>query len=223
MPNTTPQTFNNLRDLINSRLDPQLNNTKKFSLPKLNTAQGAQGSSTKTPGIKFNLPKLSNIPKISPKLQVPSVEKSPRVDDLPIDKITLDEKSTEPMEDSRWVIDLTTALITTDSGFDPKPAITEDFTESEAFTPQFVDCDIDTNLLAVNITQYCQIDLSPLLRKKLKQRTRKLSKVGSILCRKFRKSHVPKISMKFKIKNTIEPFNFTTPSPDDYCLQFLRR
>uniref|UniRef100_A0A1L8DBZ2 Uncharacterized protein n=1 Tax=Nyssomyia neivai TaxID=330878 RepID=A0A1L8DBZ2_9DIPT len=210
-PKDPPKTFGSLSELVSSRLETQ-SSAKKFILPKLNTNQSS--------GSKFILPKLSNIPKFPSRgniLGKPLVE----VDDLNVGKINLNEESS--VENPQWTIDLTTALIgRSDPHFSAKQS-SKLIPDDDDFVPQFIDCDMENEFLPGSITQYCEIDLSPLLGKKLKQRKHKASQLGRILCRKYRKSRFIKISTKFITEHHIEPFNFATPSPDDLCLQYLRR
>lgn len=179
--------------------------TKRFVLPKLsvgssNGSIGSIGSSFGANGENLT-PHETSIRKI---LDLRKLSISSPTNDV-IDSIENVENS---LETNRFVVDLTSALSeSTNQVIKPiKPT-------TEQFAYKFFDCDApkrwkNTGILLPQTNQICEINISNILNCPLKNRTKRTTAFGKVLCSKFRCTNLPYIKHEFKPKHSIEPFKF---------------
>lgn len=144
------------------------------------------------------------------------------------EKITNESTSSPPTKSpppfsADFVIDLSTALRTTNS-IPIQIAIDRSANdENNSFIPNYIDCDqaMPQSILMHTITKDCEIDISSISR--AMHRTKSSSKFGKILCSRYRCTSVPYVKHEFNIRHKIERYTFQNPSPDDLILRQLNK
>lgn len=175
---------------------PQTANKVKFFVPKLsggsNLSLSPSSSETPTPH-ELSLKKIMDLKRLSISDQ----------ENIPIttaeNKIIIDTEQ-------KCLVDLTCAL--NKPGF-ASPMIVPEKRIIETIDFKFNDCNfIESPSPMPTVTRDCCLNISDIRSEKLKNRTKKTSPLGKILCSRFKCKSIPYIRHGFKNKHQIQPFRF---------------
>lgn len=188
-------TFSNLSDLARHHLQ------SKGETP-IGSPLAAKSGGFTVPNI-FNTPAVKPPPGFDPS----SKQKPPQL----------------PLMRKNWIVDLKSALIKDKSEITPHRISASGQDENdEVINYGFIDCDIVESKPVID--EFCLIDASGIMDRKLINCTQASSGLGSILCLRYRKRHKRRIRHGFVSKpNQVEPFRFNVPSPDDVVLEHMKK
>lgn len=176
-----------------------------FVLPKLGFGSSslADYANTQLKGLNQAEGKLFIIPKLSPSSNISMPAK------------------TEP---EKMLIDLKSALVS-ETELQKISRVPKVKPVVEAFIPQFIDCDIGTEVTFHNLLLNDNFERFTLHQMRAQTSAfsfTKFSVVGKIIRCRFKKKR-PKIIHGYERKHKIKAFAFDTPSPDDKILAHLNK
>lgn len=205
--------FNNLSEMANAHLltTSSVKDSAEKQTPSINIPQPAST-------MKFFIPKLSGGSNLS---LSPSSSETPTPHELSLKKImdfkrlSISDQENIPITttenkivdtEMKCLVDLTSAL--NKPGF-VSPMIVPEKRVVETIDFKFNDCDFTESLSAMpTVTRDCCLNISDIVKEKLKNRTKITSPFGKILCSRFKCKSIPYIRHGFENKHRIEPFRF---------------
>lgn len=205
--------FQNLSEMANAHLSSttSVKDTGEKQTPCINIPRPANKS-------KIFIPKLSGGSNLS---LSPSSSETPTPHELSLKKImdlkrlSISDQENIPIttaeneivdSEQKCLVDLTCAL--NKPGF-ALPMIVAEKRAIETIDFKFNDCDfIESSSSLPSVTRDCCLNISDVLREKLKNRTKNTSPLGKILCSRFKCKSIPYIRHGFEYKHKIQPFRF---------------
>lgn len=153
---------------------------------------------------------------------VPNIFNTPSSGPPPGFTPNLKPKPQTPLGKKEWIVDLKSALIKDKSEITPqhRKAAGQDEND-DPISYGFIDCDIVESKPVID--EFCLIDSSAIMQRKLINRTALSSSFGSILCVRYRKRNKVRVRHGFVSKPGVVPFRFNVPSPDDVVLEHMKK
>lgn len=156
---------------------------------------------------------------------VPNIFNTPSSGPPPGFAPNVTRKPQTPLGKKEWIVDLKSALIKDKSEITPHHRkavrLSGQDENDDPINYGFIDCDIVESKPVID--EFCLIDASGIMNRKLRNCTAISSAFGSILCVRYRKRNQVHVRHGFVSKPGVVPFRFNVPSPDDVVLEHMKK